>query len=358
MNNTSIDDNNEIYGCKIERPKYCEYKVFSPFQDFTKLLGINCSYKQSNYRKIIQEKSRSPYITKNTKKFGFPSTNNGLVATIDGLDNKILKEYVSDNIFDVNNNWKNFSEPEIIVDFSNDPLGELIINLKYNDTLSIERKKLENLNKPYSNNILILFLDSVSRASSLRQLNKTLKFFENFISYEGGFNENYPEQKFHSFQFFKYQSFEGRTAGNFPRLYYGNRREAKKITRINKYFKENGYITNYCSHLCQKDNARTLHNSTTSELFDHQMLLCDPNSPRYSKIIRKCFYGKDDVGFLLDYSEQFWRKYKNNRKFSTVIINTAHEGTMEVLKYLDDIIYNYLFSLYKDNLFKDHQYFC
>ena len=357
LNNTSIDDNNEIYGCKIERPKYCEYKVFSPFQDFTKLLGINCSYKQSNYRKIIQEKSRSPYITKNTKKFGFPSTNNGLVATIDGLDNKILKEYVSDNIFDVNNNWKNFSEPEIIVDFSNDPLGELIINLKYNDTLSIERKKLENLNKPYSNNILILFLDSVSRASSLRQLNKTLKFFENFISYEGGFNENYPEQKFHSFQFFKYQSFEGRTAGNFPRLYYGNRREAKKITRINKYFKENGYITNYCSHLCQKDNARTLHNSTTSELFDHQMLLCDPNSPRYSKIIRKCFYGKDDVGFLLDYSEQFWRKYKNNRKFSTVIINTAHEGTMEVLKYLDDIIYNYLFSLYKDNLFKDTSIF-
>ena len=87
------------------------------------------------------------------------------------------------------------------------------------------------------------------------------------------------------------------------------------------------------------------------------MLLCDPNSPRYSKIIRKCFYGKDDVGFLLDYSQQFWRKYKHNRKFSTVIINSAHEGTMEVLKYLDDIIYNYLNSLYKDNLFKDTSIF-
>ena len=357
LNNTSIDDNKEIYGCKIERPKYCEYKVFSTYQDFTKMLGINCSYKQSNYRKIILEKSRSPYITKNTIKFGFPPTNNGLIATIDGLDNKILKEYVSNNIFDIDNNWKNFSETEIIVDFSKDPLGELIINLKYNDTLSLERKKFENMNKPYSNNILILFLDSVSRASSLRQLNKTLKFVENFISYEGGYNANYPEQKFHSFQFFKYQSFIGRTAANFPRLYYGYKREAKKITRINKYFKENGYITNYCGHLCQKDNARTLHNTTTSKLYDHQMLLCDPNSPRYSKIIRKCFYGKDDVGFLLDYSEQFWRKYKNNRKFSTIIINSAHEGTMEVLKYLDDIIYNYLYSLYKDNLFKDTSIF-
>ena len=130
LNNTSIDDNKEIYGCKIERPKYCEYKIFSPYQDFTKMLGINCSFKQSNYRKIILEKSNSPYITKNTTKFGFPPTNNGLIATIDGLDNKILKEFVSDNIFDIDNNWNNFSEPEIIVDFSTDPLGELKINLK------------------------------------------------------------------------------------------------------------------------------------------------------------------------------------------------------------------------------------
>ena len=30
---------------------------------------------------------------------------------------------------------------------------------------------------------------------------------------------------------------------------------------------------------------------------------------------------------------------------------------MEVLKYLDDIIYNYLYSLYKDNLFKDTSIF-
>ena len=49
---------------------------------------------------------------------------------------------------------------------------------------------------------------------------------------------------------------------------------------------------------------------------------------------------------IFDYSEQFWRKYKNNRKFSTLIINSAHEETGEVLKYLDDLILNYLNSLY------------
>ena len=56
---------------------------------------------------------------------------------------------------------------------------------------------------------------------------------------------------------------------------------------------------------------------------------------------------------VFSYSEQFWRKYKNNRKFSNIIIDGAHESTMEVLKYYDDIIYNYLISLFNDNLFKD-----
>ena len=74
--------------------------------------------------------------------------------------------------------------------------------------------------------------------------------------------------------------------------------EDNNILRLTKYFKENGYITNYCSHLRQKDNSRKLHNATSLELYDHQMLLCDPNAPRYSKAIRKCLYGKGDVGFL------------------------------------------------------------
>ena len=357
LNNTSIDNSDKKYGCKIKYPTYCEYKVLSKYQDLTKIFGIDCSHKNPNSKKKFLQFSNSPYITKRTKKFGFPYTNKGFFGYNDNLEYKVLKKYVVDNVFDVDKNFNNFSEPEIIVDFSKDPSGAMIIDLKYNDSLSQERKKLENINNPYSNNILLLFFDSVSRVASLTQLNKTLKFVEKFMSYEGGYNDKYPEEKFHSFQFFKYHSFEGRTAGNYPRLYYGNRREANNILRLTKYFKENGYITNYCSHLCQKDNSRTLHNATSLELYDHQMLLCDPNAPRYSKAIRKCLYGKDDVGFLFDYSEQFWRKYKNNRKFSTLIIDSAHEETGEVLKYLDDLIFNYLNSLYNDNLFKDSSIF-
>ena len=224
----------EQYGCSIKIPKYCHYKVLSNFLDFTKILHLNCSINKGNSRKNILKYSHSPYITKQTKKFGFPSTNKDLIGSLDGLDEYILKEYVVNNLFDLENNYNNFSEPEIIVDFSKNGFGELNINLQYNDSLSKERKKLENKNNPYSNNIMIIYIDSVSRACSMRQLNKTLSFFENFISYEGGFNKKYPDEKFHSFQFFKYHSFEGRTAGNYPPLYYGNQIEAKNITRINK----------------------------------------------------------------------------------------------------------------------------
>ena len=357
LNNTSIDNDELTYGCKMIIPKYCQYKLFSRFQDYSKMLGVNCSKKKSNYRDIILENSNSPYITKNTKKFGFPLTNKGSIGCLDGLDTDILQTYVVDNLFDLDNNFKNFREPEIIVDFSKDPLGELDIKIKYNESLSKERKKLENKTIPYSKNLVVIYIDSVSRPESLRQLNKTLSFIEKFISFDGGFNEKYPDEKFHSFQFFKYQSFTGRTAANYPVLYYGNKREAKNIVRISKYFNENGYITNYCCDLCKKDNARTLHDLSMDELFDYQMLLCDPNTERYHKPTKKCLYGKIDASYLFDYSERFWRLYPNNRKFSTIILNGAHEGTMEVLKYFDELLYNYFISLFNDNLFKDTSIF-
>ena len=357
LNNTSIDNNETIYGCKIKFPQYCQYKALSKYLDFTKILHINCSTNKFNSRKIILKHSKSPYITKNTRKFGFPPTNKGEIGCMDGLDNKLLTDYVLNNLFDVENNCNNFSKPEIIVDFSKNPTGELLIDLKYNESLYKERKNLEKKLKPYSKNVMIIFIDSVSRPHSLRQLNKTLSFFEKFMPFEGGFNKNNPEQKFHSFQFFKYYSFEGRTTGNLPPLFYGNTREAKNIVSITKYFKENGFVTNYCGDLCRRDNIRTMHNLTYSELYDYQMLLCDPNVVRYHKPIMKCLYEKVDVSYLFNYSEQFWRKYQNNRKFSSIILNVGHEGTMEILKYYDEIIYNYLYSLFNDNLLEDTSIF-
>ena len=139
-------------------------------------------------------------------------------------------------IFDIENKKNNNSYYELILDFSKTDLGEYIIDLKYNESLSKERQLLEKKNTPYSDNIMILFIDSVSRGNSIRQLTKTLNFFEKFMSYKGGFNPKYPEEKFHSFQFFKYHSFKYNTNGNFLPLFYGNLMEAKKHRSFDKIF--------------------------------------------------------------------------------------------------------------------------
>ena len=189
---------------------------------------------------------------------------------------------------------------------------------------------------------MIIYIDSVSRVNSIRKLKKTLNFFEQFISYKGGCNKKYSENNYHSFQFFKYHSFQGLTYSNFPKIFYGNWANAKDFKRINKYYKENGYITGFTLDNCNKDNTRTEHNLTIEEMYDHQLLLCDPNTMSYNTYIKRCLHGNLNSYYLFEYINQFWRKYKNNRKFATIVLNDGHEGTLEVLKYTDDILYNFL----------------
>ena len=357
LNNTYIENDINKYGCQIIFPKKCDYKVLSFTQDLSKLYHYSCSNKDKNSRKNILKFSRSPYINEKTLKFGFPLTNND-EGQKDGRDDIILKRYTSKNLIDMDKNIPpQLSNPEIIVDFSKDPFGEMIIKLNYNETLCIERKKFERNSDPYSDNILVLYIDSISRNNALRKLKKTIKFFEKFISYKGGSNQNYQNENFHSFQFFKYHAFNDFTGGNFPQIFYGKGNKSKNMVRITKYLKENGYVTGFAIDFCQKDNTRVCYSLSKEELYDHQFTLCDPNKANLNSLIKRCLYGNLGSYYLYEYINQFWRKYQNNRKFSTIVINDGHEGTLEAIKYTDDIIYNFLNNLFNDNLLKSTSIF-
>ena len=54
--------------------------------------------------------------------------------------------------------------------------------------------------------------------------------------------------------------------------------------------------------------------------------------------------------YLYNYGNQFWGKYKNNRRYLHIVSNDAHENTLEPVKYMDDTIYNFLMDLFNDNL--------
>ena len=359
LNNTSIENNSSKHGCQIIIPKKCTYKIFKYFQDYSKIRGINCkNFNNKNLKENILRYSLSPYINKSSERIGFPLTNKDQICSNDfGVGNPIYK-YVLENLVDMDNKelldkyFKN-KMPEILIDFSDHGKGKLKVNVRYNKTLSDERKLLEKDSEPYSNNILLLFIDSLSRANAIRQLKKTMKFFEKFMSYKGGFNKKYPSEIFHSFQFFKYHSFNGYTFVNYPFLFYGQKKEYQNKHLITEFFKKNGYVTCNVHDCCRIENTRTYHNLSINEIFDNQYISCDPNNNEISVNIIRCLYDKQNIEHFLDYIEQFWRKYKNNRKYAMLSTNHGHEGTLNVIKYQDELIADFLNRLFDDNLFKD-----
>ena len=173
------------------------------------------------------------------------------------------------------------------------------------------------------------------------------------MPYKGGKNERYPNENYHSFEFLKYHAFRGYTAINYPLLFYGQNRGIKEKYLINKYFKKIGYITSLVNDICFRDNTYSNHEHILDEIFDHEFVLCDPNKDNININRIRCLYGKLDIEHLLNYSEQFWRKYSENRKFSLIVSNFGHEGTLQAIKYIDNFISSFLWSLYDDNLLRN-----
>ena len=93
----------------------------------------------------------------------------------------LLYEYISKHLIDMNNliliKSLNNSIPEVSFDFTKNKIGDININLYFNQTLNNERMKLESNIQPYSNKILIVFIDSISKANSQRQLKKNNEIF-------------------------------------------------------------------------------------------------------------------------------------------------------------------------------------
>ena len=345
LNNTFI--NNDIkFGCKIKIPKYCPYKFLHYLLDISKLKRIKCG--DIKAKKKLLKFSNSKYITKKTKKFGFPVINENLIWPNNSRIRKSVSSMMSKNLIDMENlellNSKIIdNKPEIIVDFSQNEKGKMLINLTFNESLSKERKKLEKKYHPYSNNILILYLDSVSRVNGIRQLKKTLSFFENFMPYNS--------TKFHSFQFFKYHSFHFFTPGNYPKLFFDTYRVRGRGFRISYYLKKYGFVTAFSNDMCMfNPYYNFLYEFTKDELCDHEFLLCDPNIKHINSMTKKCLYEHTNIYYQYEYGLQFWRLYKDNRKFLLLVNNDGHEGTLELIKYNDDVIFKFLDTLYKDNL--------
>ena len=369
LNNSYINNDPSLYPCKINIPKNkCLINILGTLFDFSKILNIKCE-KRSNEEKNILISNSNLKNKNKIKRIGYPITI-GKKEEINGesiLYSKTLYKYVKNNLVDMDDKKildkldKN-QKPEVIVDFSNNSYGKLEINITHKDELSNERKLLEKEN---SSNVLFLFMDNLSRVHFYRQYKKTNEFLKKFLTFEGYSNEIDKEQKYHGFEFLKYQKFNGATLQNVLPMFSGVYFNYKNtMISIVKDFKKNGYITCNVQDICHKElmSIRPLRSYTYIE-FDHEYAAvnCDPNvyKPGYgllngeNSIFRKCLYGIESFDYALEYGKKFWNTYKNNKKFLRIVNTYSHEYSYEKAKYTDKSLYYFLKELFENAQLKN-----
>ena len=370
LNKVKLDENRNEYSCKFITPKKCYMNVFNNLLDLSKYIVKTCN----NIGNIKNQKEKLfNYIDentfKNTTKFGFPitTTKDFWLRTQKNIEH--FSERVLTRMIDMDNISENTSKPEVYIDFSdnNKNSGEIIINLIKNNSLIEEREKISKIKKSIFDNILFIYLDSLSRQHFKRKMKYLSSFIEKYMndSQFGG-----KESNAKSFQFLKYHTFAAFTQKNVQPMFYGEKMDPNSSngTSIIKYMKNQGYITGQSSNLCSKELFVTMNNCLNEvefSDFDHEnvAMFCDPNYYDRANpypimngpfsIIRRCLYQKDTYDYVIEYGKQFWENYKENKKFLRLSFIDAHEGTGEVIKYLDKPIYDFLMYLLDNNMLKN-----
>ena len=317
-------------------------KIYN-FFDFTLANNIKCENRDineiNNFYGMIKNKTLRKYT-----KFAFPST----INISRGNNTKNLQHYLFSNIIelDPNSNLSDNYETELefITDENKTTKGELKINLIKNQTLSENQKKISAQSDKVSiyDNVLLIFLSSVSRAHFQRGMPKLSKFISKLMSYE-------PFPTMTSYQFSKYKNFPY-TIGNIKDLFYKDNIDSLK------YFKESGYITGQVSDLCEKN----MNNKNIFD-FDHEnfVMSCDPNYflKKEFSTYERCLYGKPISEHMINYTSQFWEKYSENKKYFRMTFNYGNEPTGNVIRYLDEPLYNMLWNFYNQRKLRNSAVF-
>ena len=370
LNNVKLDNDKEKYSCRFITPKRCYMNVFNNILDLSKYVGKSCenivkpSEQKKKLFKFIDEN-----IFKNATKIGFPitTTKEFWLRTQKNIEH--FSERVLTRVVDMDKISDNIPKPEVYIDFSdkNNPYGKININLIKNNSLIKEREAIAKKTKTTFDNILFIFLDSLSRQHFKRKMKYLSSFVEKYMDNNINNKEN---SNFESYQFLKYHTFAAFTQKNMQPMFYGEKMdpETSNGTSLIKYMKSQGYITGQSTNLCSKELFVTMNNCLNEvefSDFDHEnvAMFCDPNYydrtnpyPIFGgpfSIIRKCLYQKDTYEYVIEYGKQFWENYKNNKKFLRLSFIDAHEGTGEVVKYLDKPIYDFLLYLLDNNMLKN-----
>ena len=343
--------------CYIYRPKRCFKKMLTGKEDLSKLTNINCkNQNKEQYKELTQ------YLTpelKNTKNFAYPNTAYYELHDMIYPDfhSKVLNEMIN-----LDNETQKNEFHEVTLHFNSNYEGKVNIEIKPNETLIQERRNLykENKNKIKFDNILILYIDAISREQMFQSLPKTMKFIEQYYIK----NQN-KKKDFNLYQFLKYHNFAALTKINALPMFYGKSFSEYNAINFGNFYKKFGFITAQTNDYCGKE-VFSIHkeniDQVENDFYDYEniALFCDPNYSRpgffhtiekgpYSPR-RRCLYGKDAFEYVLEFSKKFLETYKNEKKILKMGFNDAHESTGQVITYLDEPLKNFIKYYLKNHM--------
>ena len=381
MNDTIINNSPKEYNCNFIYPKKCLIYNLNDFFDVSFYMHKKCSVKSNqesehnNFVKYLKIDKQLLSLS-NLTHFGMPITVNNPNFTIKepkkyfSVHDFVYRNTILMDLYNANKTkyYNNTLQPEVEIFFDKKTkIRKAKINLIKNETLSKIRNEIANnssrTNFSLYDNILLIYIDCVSRQHFLRKLKKTSSFIEKFMKYDNNLG-------FNSYQFMKYQAFAHWTTPNVLPMFYSSYNSENRPVNLIKYLKENGYVTGNSGNLCSKESfefdpdEKSNYNIILDE-YDHEniAMFCDPNyssedSP-YPLItgpygmIRKCLFGLDTFKYLLEFGNQFWKKYQYNKRYLRLSFQDGHEPTGQVVKYLDEYLYNFLNELYEKKLLND-----
>lgn len=362
-NGIKVENNPQYDKCKIVHPTNCWIDFIDGIFDVSKILNENCNNFRDGERAELLKYLPSNYKISNN--FGYPITTqyswlnqshfdrffDNIMADMIDLE-KTKYEQMDDNL-----------KPEIILKF--DPItkmGNINITINKKENLAKERNDLYNSllprDKPKYSNILFIYIDAISRPEFVRAMKHTEKYLSKYY--------NSTEKSF--YQMMKYQNFIFFTQQNVNPMFFGESMFNSNGTSILRYIKKKGYITGHSNNICTRQLYDIEDNYTENviyESFDHEniAMMCDPNyynpENRFTpymgpySIRRRCLYGKDTFEYVIEYGKKFWESYINEHKFLRLSFQDAHEGTLEVVKYLDVKLAEFLEIFDKKGYLKD-----
>ena len=353
LNGIKLENNPNFDKCKIVQPKKCWINLLDGIFDVSRILNEDCN----NFRggEKMELLKYLPPLLNSSNEFGFPITTNYTwlnESHFDRFFNNVMADIIPLDKYDINKIPKE-KKPEIILNF--DPItqmGQIDISINKNQELIKTRKKLyESLplkEKPKYSNILFLYIDAISRPEFIRSMKHTQNFLSKYY---------YNSSKYSFYQMLKYQNFIFFTQQNVNPMFFGESMFNSNGTSILHHIKRKGYITGQANNICTRQLYDIEDNYTQNisyESFDHEniAMFCDPNfynpENRFTpymgpySIRRRCLYGKDTFEYVLEYGQKFWETYLNEKKFLRLSFQDAHEGTLEVVKYLDKKLAEFL----------------